>query len=122
MLEYERFVDELGEFDCIYFAKELDEKSEYYDWEIYTLKLTEDELQEVKTNSVGTLHTISFFDDSGFEEDFDAYLSDPKVYIKELMSINQNSIVMKKCSVSEKFMGAIKKRIASEALTETVSC
>jgi hypothetical protein len=71
-------------------------------------------LNETVTNALGTLYTMIFFDDDDFEPEFNAYLTDPKTYVKELMGMQQNAIIMKKCSASEKFIESLKTKVILE--------
>lgn len=102
-------VDALGEFDglCFYKIYNVEPESEYeYLWEILNFKVTDEEyVSQFKNNSVGTLHQIVLFDEEGsISEQFEAYLGDSKEYVKNLLSIDQNGFIFKKCEKSQELI------------------
>ena len=90
-------VDKYPEFDGILFYGVPAEKY----GEVWKLSYLEFQNAEYEKNDNGFKHYILFFLEDGGIELTEATLSSPSLYVKNLLSSDQEGMIMKKCKQSE---------------------
>jgi len=86
-------------------------------WDFNIMKLNDDLSRDFYKHELGYLYQVVLYKDDEAEV-FEAVIGDIKYYVKGLVRVNQEGLIVKKCKKSEEIMDKIFKGKFAEALKE----